>query len=57
MGLRLPNVAALHKTINCNILIFDYRGYGISEGSPDEAGLMKDGEVRLGFAFVWLLWL
>lgn len=54
MGLRTPNVAALFTHINCNIAIFDYRGYGHSEGEPDEEGLMKDADVfpvtRVDFA-------
>ncbi len=45
MGLRLPNVASLFKHIDSNILIFDYRGYGSSEGVPNEEGLMKDADV------------
>jgi pimeloyl-ACP methyl ester carboxylesterase len=48
MGLRAPNVAALFRHVNCNIVICDYRGYGHSEGEPDEEGLMKDADVRGG---------
>lgn len=28
--------------LNCSVLVFDYRGYGRSEGEPDEAGLLAD---------------
>jgi fermentation-respiration switch protein FrsA (DUF1100 family) len=28
--------------LNCSVLIFDYRGYGKSEGVPSEAGLLAD---------------
>ncbi len=32
-----------------NLFIFDYRGYGLSEGTPSEHGLYKDGESALNF--------
>lgn len=42
MGFRLPNFAALVRGVPANVLAFDYRGYGNSEGSPTEAGLSLD---------------
>jgi abhydrolase domain-containing protein 13 len=42
MGFRLPNVALLAKDVGVNVFIFDYRGYGNSEGEPTEEGLRKD---------------
>ncbi|MBC8286513.1 MAG: alpha/beta hydrolase [Nitrospinae bacterium] len=38
---RLDNIHRL-KSLNLNIFIFDYRGYGRSEGVPDEEGIYKD---------------
>lgn len=38
---RLDNIHRL-KPLNLNIFIFDYRGYGRSEGEPDEEGIYKD---------------
>lgn len=38
---RLDNIQRL-KPLNLNIFIFDYRGYGRSEGAPDEQGIYKD---------------
>jgi hypothetical protein len=35
---------ALRSEFNVSILCFDYRGYGKSEGSPYEAGVLADGE-------------
>lgn len=32
-----------HRASGFNAFIFDYRGYGRSEGSPTEAGVYKDG--------------
>ena len=40
---RLDNIQRL-KRLNLNIFIFDYRGYGRSEGEPDEQGIYKDSK-------------
>lgn len=40
---RLANVKLLLK-LPVNVFIFDYRGYGKSEGSPTEAGVYEDAE-------------
>jgi len=36
-------MAYLRNKLQASIFIFDYRGYGKSEGSPHEAGLILDG--------------
>lgn len=38
---RIDNIQRL-SPLNLNIFIFDYRGYGRSEGEPDEEGIYKD---------------
>ncbi len=38
---RGDSLAIFHR-LGLNVLIFDYRGYGGSEGVPDEAGLYRD---------------
>lgn len=38
---RLSKIAFFHS-LGINILIFDYRGYGLSTGSPSEQGLYQD---------------
>ena len=40
---RLDSIALFHR-LGLNVLIFDYRGYGRSTGSPSESGLYKDAE-------------
>ena len=40
---RIENIALL-QSLNLNIFIFDYRGYGRSKGAPDEKGLLLDSE-------------
>jgi len=41
---------ALHELVGVSVLIFDYRGYGRSEGKPSEAGILEDGRA----ARAWL---
>jgi fermentation-respiration switch protein FrsA (DUF1100 family) len=40
---RLENIQQL-KALNLNIFIFDYRGYGKSEGKPSEEGIYLDSQ-------------
>lgn len=49
MGHRLPVVKAMVEKLNANVFIFSYRGYGLSEGSPDENGLKADAQSALDF--------
>jgi hypothetical protein len=46
---RLHNLQGLYRA-GFSVLIFDYRGYAGSTGTPTEAGLYRDGEA----AFDWL---
>jgi len=39
----LPKVALLRE-LGCEVLIFDYRGYGDSTGAPTEAGFYRDAD-------------
>ncbi len=45
---RLENIKRLQH-LNLNIFIFDYRGYGKSEGKPDEAGIYQDSQAAYDF--------
>jgi len=44
---RLDTVRLLHDHLGLSILLFDYRGYGRSEGRPSEQGLYRDGEAAV----------
>ena len=44
---RVENIKMLHDKVQVNIFIFDYRGYGRSEGRPSEEGTYLDGEAAL----------
>jgi fermentation-respiration switch protein FrsA (DUF1100 family) len=39
---RVDIMQELPRYANASLLLFDYRGYGKSEGSPDEAGVLAD---------------
>jgi pimeloyl-ACP methyl ester carboxylesterase len=45
----LPVLVALHR-FNYRVLAVDYRGYGLSTGSPDEEGLYRDAEATVRHA-------
>jgi len=47
---RAHTLAALHDFVGVSVLIFDYRGYGKSEGKPSETGVLADGRA----ARAWL---
>ena len=46
---RVENITLLHERLGANIFIFDYRGYGRSEGSPSEAGIYLDAEAAIEY--------
>ena len=46
---RLLNIKLLHDRIKINIFIFDYRGYGQSEGTASEIGTYLDGEAAIKY--------
>jgi fermentation-respiration switch protein FrsA (DUF1100 family) len=46
---RLLNIKLLHDRIKINIFIFDYRGYGRSEGTISEKGTYFDGEAAIKY--------
>jgi uncharacterized protein len=46
---RLLNIKLLHNHIKTDIFIFDYRGYGRSEGSVSEEGTYLDGEAAIQY--------
>ena len=46
---RVDNLAELHRRLGVNIFIFDYRGYGRSEGRVSEEGTYLDAEAALAY--------
>ena len=45
---RLEHVQVFHE-LGVNLLLFDYRGYGRSEGAPSEPGLQQDAEAAWAY--------
>lgn len=39
----------LLESIRCNFLLFDYRGYGLSQGRPTEKGTYRDAAAALAY--------
>ena len=48
---RAPNIADWQRHLGVDVFIFDYRGYGKSEGTPSEAGVYLDSRA----AHAWLI--
>merc|ERR1740129_2112899 len=42
VGLRVPNYADIVEKLGANVFALDYRGYGHSDGTPSEEGLIED---------------
>lgn len=49
IGHRLPIARVLMELVNCNIFMLEYRGYGLSTGSPGESGLVIDAQTALDY--------
>jgi hypothetical protein len=46
---RLDQLRLLHDEVGASVLLFDYRGYGRSEGRPTERGLYADARAALAW--------
>lgn len=51
MGHRLQNATGLFHTCQCNVLLVEYRGYGLSTGVPSERGFCADARAALDYLF------
>ncbi|EOD47614.1 putative bem46 family protein [Neofusicoccum parvum] len=49
IGYRLPIAKILEEELGCNILMLQYRGYGLSTGTPNEKGLAIDAQTGLDY--------
>ena len=49
IGHRVDNLSLLHRRTDLSIFIFDYRGYGRSEGNISEEGTYLDGQAALDY--------
>lgn len=46
---RLQNVVGLYENLECNVLMLEYRGFGLSQGSPSEEGLYMDARAGIEY--------
>jgi fermentation-respiration switch protein FrsA (DUF1100 family) len=44
IAVRAPWLQVLQKTLRVSVFIFDYRGYGRSEGTPSVMGILQDAQ-------------
>ena len=51
LGFRLPFLEYIIVHLKMNVIIFGYRGYGKSEGTPNEEGVLLDGITVGKFVF------
>lgn len=49
IGHRVPIAKVLEENAGCNVLMLEYRGYGLSTGTPNEIGLMIDSQTALDY--------
>ena len=53
IGHRIGELALAHHRTEANIFIFDYRGYGESEGAPSEKGTYLDSHAVMEYLSSW----
>lgn len=51
IGGRLGNANGIFHNLQCNVLLVEYRGYGLSTGHPHEKGLYIDGRAAVDYLF------
>lgn len=49
VGHRIPIGKVLAESLGCHVFMVEYRGYGLSTGSPSEEGLTIDGQTALDY--------
>jgi len=49
IGYRLPIAKVLSEELGCNVLMLQYRGYGLSTGTPNEKGINIDAQTGLDY--------
>ena len=49
IGHRVPIAKVLEENIGCNVFMLEYRGYGLSTGTPDEDGINIDAQTAIDY--------
>jgi pimeloyl-ACP methyl ester carboxylesterase len=50
-GHRLQNANGIYHNLQCNVLLVEYRGYGLSTGYPSEKGIYVDARSSIDYLF------
>jgi abhydrolase domain-containing protein 13 len=48
-GHRLQNASGIYHYLSCNVLMVEYRGYGLSTGHPCERGMFSDARKAIDY--------
>lgn len=49
VGHRIPLARKFVSELHCNVFMLSYRGYGLSEGTPSEAGIKVDAATAMEY--------
>lgn len=49
IGHRVPIARMFVQSMGCSVFMLEYRGYGLSTGSPDENGIMIDAQTAYDY--------
>ncbi|KAL8826447.1 MAG: hypothetical protein Q9170_007401 [Blastenia crenularia] len=49
IGHRVPIAKVLEEHIGCNVFMLEYRGYGLSTGTPNEDGINIDAQTAIDY--------
>lgn len=49
IGHRIPIAKRFIGSMGCNVLMLEYRGYGLSTGSPDQDGIIIDAQTGFDY--------
>ncbi|KAL8856625.1 MAG: hypothetical protein Q9178_006781 [Gyalolechia marmorata] len=49
IGHRVPIAKVLEEQVGCNVFMLEYRGYGLSTGTPDEDGINIDAQTAIDY--------
>lgn len=51
IGHCMSNASGIYNRLKCNILMVEYRGYGLSNGAPSEKGLFTDAKSAIDYLY------
>ena len=49
------DIAGMYHSYNLNFIVVDYRGYGLSNGSPNKDNLLTDSQISFNYVYNYLI--